>query len=296
MADTETARDTLYRSLSVMFNVNDPTERQWIEEIYGLAAPMITAGDNVENIPDQILMGANPPAAFAARFKGVIDLKKKRDAGQNVYVPSISQYVTGEQEYADLASRMGMKNIGTRQNYAKLVGEAEVSLREVTDRIADATARVRNLDATVKEQLKTEFPSLTDGAMAEAILTPNGISELEKKIGRSEINVEAQQAGITSALGAEALRAGGVTREQARTGFQTTREFMKTAGQGLQETAKRYGDNLSTQDLQTELEKETMLGQTSVRRKRLASQARSEFGGQSGIATGSLAKKRSSQL
>ena len=45
------------------------------------------------------------------------------------------------------------------------------------------------------------------------------------------------------------------------------------------------------QGIQTELEKENLLGQTSNRKKRLASQARAEFSGTSGIKTGSLGRK-----
>jgi len=47
----------------------------------------------------------------------------------------------------------------------------------------------------------------------------------------------------------------------------------------------------SATDLQTELEQEA-LGQTSKTRKRLESQARAQFSGQSGITTGSLGRKR----
>jgi hypothetical protein len=54
-----------------------------------------------------------------------------------------------------------------------------------------------------------------------------------------------------------------------------------------------FGDTTSVAiDLQTELEKEALLGQTSKTRKRLESQARAQFGGQSGITTGSLGRKK----
>lgn len=288
----EEAKDILYASLSQMFNMNDPAEQAWVDEFYSIAGPMITNGMDVNRITDQVLLSPTPPAKFAQRFKGILDLQKKRDSGKDILVPTIAEYVTGENEYKDLAIRMGMKNIGSRENYAKLVGEAEVSLREITERIDDATAAVKNLDANVREQLKTEFPSLTDSAMAEAILVPGGIGDLEKKIARSEINVEAQQAGLTSALGAEALRTAGVTRADARKGFQTTKDYLAQSGQAIQETAKQFGEGLTTQELQTELEKETMLGQTSTKRKRLASQQRAQFGGQSGVVAGSLSKKK----
>jgi hypothetical protein len=60
---------------------------------------------------------------------------------------------------------------------------------------------------------------------------------------------------------------------------------------GLERASAAYGET-STEGLQQELEQENLLGIQSKRTKRLASQARAEFGGSSGIRTGSLSKKK----
>jgi hypothetical protein len=60
----------------------------------------------------------------------------------------------------------------------------------------------------------------------------------------------------------------------------------------MAQAQQMFGDTTRPEDLQTELESEALLGQTSKTRKRLESQARAQFSGQSGIATGSLSRKR----
>ena len=56
----------------------------------------------------------------------------------------------------------------------------------------------------------------------------------------------------------------------------------------MEQAASMFGENVNPNDLQKELESEALLGRVSKRTKSLASQARAQFGGQSGIQTGSL--------
>jgi hypothetical protein len=124
------------------------------------------------------------------------------------------------------------------------------------------------------------------------VLTKETPGQLENRIIRSEIGVEARQAGVVSVLGAQALQEKGVTRAQARQGFQALAEYQRTAGTGIAQAQRMFGDTTSSTELQTELESEALLGQTSKTRKRLESQARAQFGGQSGITSGSLGRKK----
>jgi hypothetical protein len=186
---------------------------------------------------------------------------------------------------------MGMSSLGTIENYGTLVGN-DVSLDEVTDRIANAYSRVSSLDDQVLAGLKEQFPSLKQEDLIQAVLTKETPGQLENRIIRSEIGVEARQAGVVSVLGAQALQERGVTRATARQGFQALAEYQRNAGTGIAETQRMFGDTTSATDLQTELESEALLGQTSKTRKRLESQARAQFGGQSGITSGSLGRKK----
>lgn len=263
----------------------------WINQLFEAAKPRLTVGFDTTDILDLMIQNGETPTAFNQRFKGIFELDRRRDAGETVYVPRIAEYVAGEEEYSRLMTRLGMSSLGTRENYGTLVGN-DVSLSEVTDRVAEAYNRVKSLDADVLAGLKEQFPSLKQEDLVQSVLTKETPGELEKRIIRSEIGVEARQAGVVSQLGAQALQEKGVTRAQARQGFQALAEYQRTAGSGLAQAQRMFGDQTSATDLQTELEQESLLGQTSKTRKRLESQARAQFGGQSGITTGSLSRRK----
>jgi len=263
----------------------------WINDLFEAAKPRLTVGFETNEILDLMIQNGETPEKFNQRFKGIFELDKRRDAGELVYVPKIAEYETGREEYSRLMSRLGMSNLGTIENFGTLVGN-DVSLDEVTDRVAEAYSRVKSLDSQVLAGLKEQFPSLKQEDLIQAVLTKETPGELEKRITRSEIGVEAKQAGVTSLLGAQVLQEKGVTRAQARQGFQSLAEYQRTAGAGITQAQKMFGDTTSAADLQTELESEALLGQTSKTRKRLESQARAQFSGQSGITTGSLSRKR----
>lgn len=292
-----TAKQVFIDALRIFFP--GVADQQMLSDLYEAAKPRITLGQDPTVLPDIMLQSGeldNIPS-FTNRFAGIVALNKKKNAGEAVYVPSIREYIAGEESYARLVTSMGVPNLGTRENYAKLVGDAQVSLDEVTERIDLAKQRINSLDANVRDQLKNEFPGLTDGDMVGAILVPNGIQELQRRIGRAEIGVEAKQAGLTSQLGTQLLQEKGVTQAQARVGFQNVANALNMSAAGFQQAGRAFGEGITTGELQTELEKEQLLGQTSKRTKRLASQARAEFAGQSGIVTGTLGKKvTSSQL
>jgi hypothetical protein len=265
----------------------------WINDLFESAKPRITVGFDVDKILDLMLQNGETPEKFNERFSGIIELDRRRDAGENIYVPKISEYVEGEEDFARLMTRLGMSDVGTRANYGTLVGN-DVSMKEVTDRVAVAYGKISALDSDVLAGLKAQFPSLKQSDLIQAVLTKETPGELENRIVRSEIGVEAKKAGVTSLLGAEALQKAGVDRTEAAKGFQALAEYNRTAGAGIGQAQSMFGDTTSATDLQTELESEALLGQTSKTRKRLESQARAQFGGQSGVTSGSL--KRNTQV
>jgi hypothetical protein len=263
----------------------------WINQLFEAAKPRVTAGFDTNQILDLMLQNGETPKQFNDRFRGIFELDKKRDAGQSVYVPSIAEYMAGEEEYTRLVTKFGMSNLGTIDNYATVVAN-DVSIDEVRDRIATATQRVNAIDSATMEQLRVEFPSLQQSDLVQAVLNKETPQDLQNRITRAEIGVEAKQAGIVSRLGTQALQEAGVDRTQARKGFQSLAEYQRTAGAGITQAQQMFGETTKPEDLQTELEKEALLGQTSKTRKRLESQARAQFGGTSGITTGSLGRKK----
>ena len=285
-----TAREVLQQVLSTMFNINDPEEQAWINEFYNLAKPMVDVNVSPESIPEAVLYSGKAPKKFAERFAGALELQKKKLAGQNVYVPSIAEYVAGEEEYMSLVKSFGMNDLASKQTYGKITGSA-ISVKETRDRIQEAVSRVNALDKNVKDQLKTEFPSLKESDMAQAILTgSDGIQNLKSKIQRAGVKAGAAAAGLTMQTSLDQLS--NLSYEQATTGFQQVANVLQTSTAGIQQAGQMFGDQISATEYQTELEKEALLGQTSQRTKRLQSQARAQFGGQSGVVTGSLGRKK----
>jgi len=135
----------------------------WINDLFESAKPYLDQNFEDSVILDMMLQDGKPPEKFNQRFSGIFELDKKRDAGQAVYVPSIAEYISGEEEYTRLATKLGMSNLATIENYGKIVGN-DVSLDEVRDRIADATSRVNSLDEATMKQLKVEFPNMTQAS------------------------------------------------------------------------------------------------------------------------------------
>ena len=84
-----------------------------------------------------------------------------------------------------------------------------------------------------------------------------------------------------------------VYREEAKKSFTNYTSKMNEIEKILNEKATKISEEVSSIEnkMQKELEQENLLGQTSKRTKRLASQARAQFGGQSGVKTGSLGRK-----
>jgi hypothetical protein len=291
------AQAALYKDASTVFRETmktyfpDAKNDTWINQLFEKAKPRVTVGFDMGEILDLMIQNGETPDEFNQRFKGIFELDKRRDAGENVYVPRISEYVEGEEDFARLMTRLGMQNVGTVENYGTLVAN-DVSMKEVTDRVATAYNKVSNLDSDVLAGLKEQFPSLKQSDLIQAVLTKETPGELENRIVRSEIGVEAKKAGVVSLLGAETLQKAGVDRAEARKGFQSLAEYNRTAGGGIGQAQRMFGDKTSATDLQTELESEALLGQTSKTRKRLESQARAQFSGQSGITTGSLGRKK----
>ena len=284
----ETSKNVFNRAIKVFFPgaENDA----WINDLFESAKSYLDQGFEDGVILDMMLQDGKTPEKFNQRFSGIFKLDQRRDAGETVYVPTIAEYMTGEEEYTRLVTKLGMSNLATAENYGTIVGN-DVSIDEVRDRIANATARVNALDEATLKQLKVEFPNMTQADLVQSILNKETPKDFEARINRAEIGVEANQAGIVSRIGTQALAEAGITRTQARTGFQALAEYNRTAGAGIQQAQGMFGDTTNAEDLQTELEKEALLGQTSKTRKRLESQARAQFAGQSGITTGSLKRK-----
>jgi hypothetical protein len=210
----------------------------------------------------------------------------RRTAGLQVL--SESEYLYNERAYNETLKSYGMGDLATRSNYAQFIG-GDVSPVELQQRFTMAVDKVQKADPALKRQLNQMYPGISDTDLARSLLLgTEGSQFLKTRLGQAEILAEASTAGITLKNTAAELESQGVTRQDAAKGLQK----VATQKAGLEQASRMFGDEVSPDIIQKELESENLLGQVSTRNKRLSSQARAQFSGQSGIATGSLGRKK----
>jgi hypothetical protein len=223
---------------------------------------------------------------YKNRFKGNAD---RLAAGKTVL--SEGEYLQNELIYEQTMKAYQAGGLATRDNYARLIAN-DVSTAEVSARFSTAYQRVQKAvtsnDKPLVDELRKLYPGITDNEIANSlVLGSEGSEYLKNKLDVADIRAAETEAGIKSTFGAERLAAEGLSRSQTRIGLSN----VATQKAGIEQASRMFGET-STEGLQQELEQENLLGQTSKRTKRLASQARSQFSGQSGIATGSLSRKK----
>jgi len=222
---------------------------------------------------------------YKTRFKGNA---ARLAAGKPVL--SESEYLYNEKMYEETMKAYQAGGLATRDNFATFIAN-DVSIVELQKRFTAAYTRVTNAvntnDKPLVDELRKLYPGITDNEIANSLLLgKEGSDYLKNKIDIAEVKAAETETGIQSSLGAGFLASQGIDRSKARIGLSKVAE-QKT---GMEQASRMFGEN-DTESIQRELEQENLLGQTSKRTKRLASQARAEFGGSSGIKTGSLGRK-----
>jgi hypothetical protein len=293
MADELTAYKNnidVFKAYLSLINIDVAAEenQSWIQELFNLAKPQMDAGVDQSIIPDLILKSEKAPPQFTNRFSAM--LKANKDAiegGFEAPYSSISDYITAENEYRSrLLAVPEFKKYAKTDSIKKFI-EGGNSVGEVEDRINNALFAVKGADAGLKEQIKKFFPAANDEDLADALLTgtTDALSQ-KQRFGQAEILTEAATAGISLASDVSELQKRGVTREIAAKGLQQVARERT----GIQQAARMFGGEAPTQ---SELEAEALgTGTESASAKRLRSQARAQFGGQTGITTGSLSRKK----
>jgi hypothetical protein len=222
---------------------------------------------------------------YKDRFKGNF---ARLDAGKTIL--SEAEYLYQEKQYEQTMLSYQAGGLATRDNFANLIA-GDVSVTEVAERFSGAYSRVTKAvnsnDKALVDELRKLYPGVTDNEIANSlILGSEGSKYLNNKIDIADIRAAETEAGIKSTFGAERLAAEGLNRSQARIGLSR----VAAAKGGLEQASSIFGET-STEGIQQELESENLLGIQSKRNKRLASQQRGQYSGQSGIKTGSLNKK-----
>jgi hypothetical protein len=281
--------DVFKSELQNVFGVFDPTDDTWLREIWGSAQGKLNEGISSESIPD-LLLDDTSLTNYRARFAGLFKLRELAKKQSVSYIPNIATYLSSERTLTEKLKYYGLNDLATQKNIAEIIGN-DVSVTEAEGRIVDGYLAIKNADSALTEQLKKEFPTLGEADFVTALLSKpgEGVDFLKTKVARAGVATGIAATGLESQIGAEELRKRGVTRETALEGFKS----IKSQQAGVEQAAKMFGDTTQKTELQKQLEEETFgISGEQQNVKRLKSQARAQFAGQSGIATGSLSRKK----
>lgn len=233
---------------------------------------------------NQIVQNMRELPVYQKRFAG----NAKRVA-QGFNALSEGDYTKQEDAYTEYLNQYGLKNLGTREEYAGLIGN-NVSALEVRERAKLAVDRVKNADPAVMQQLRAYYPSITETDLASYFLKPTELlPELTKKVTSAEIGAAAFGQGINvSGQRAQELATMGVDQAGAITGYQNVADVLPAA-QNLSNIYNQSGINYN----QTTAESEFLNSNTNAARKRkqLASLERGTFSSDTGQTNTAFASK-----
>jgi hypothetical protein len=264
-------------------------ENSWAKDLWSVAAPIVNSGQIKSGDPllyDLILADDKAPQSYKDRFSAVTELKKKApEMGMTV-----ADYLKQESQYKTLLKSAGMENLANSTDIKKFFLN-EVSYDEAAGRINAAFSAIDSADEPTKRALAERFPTLNKADLAQGLLLgKEGTYEIEKKAAAAQVAGAGLSQGYRTTLTDEELVATGFGTSLA--GRSAAREaFGKVAAEqgGLRQAASVFG---GPSDIVQQAEREAVLGTPSGEAKRLRSQARSQFAGQSGITTGSLGRKK----
>lgn len=275
-----TNRQVFRQVMGAYFNL--ATDSSWIDALFDNAKKYYDQDITGDAAVELLLREENAPKQFKDRFSAYLNTNAKRTAaGMAPEFSSLADYIATERAYTNrLKSYPAFQDLATQENIKKFI-ENEVSVDEVGARIDNAYFAINTADQALKDQIKVQFPSLDDNDLARALVTGTTDSLQQKiKFGAAAIGAEAAAAGIQLQSDLTDLAKQGISRDIAREGTQR----LARERQGIQQAARTFGRDVA----QAELEQEAFGVKESAAAKGLRSQARAQFGGTSGITTGSL--------
>ena len=283
-ANVMTATESLRVFLKSMFFDSEDT---FIEDVLRAAKGDFELGLDSDVILKKMEDYDNPNSLFAKRFAGNVELRK---IGIEPLSPEL--YLQQERTYREYFDAVGLGELANRNIFSELVGK-RVAPAELARRITNVFDVWDSADTPYKEELELTLGVTGQTARNEVakvlLLGQKAAAELQKKVATAGVATEARVRKLDVGS-AEQLGAMGVTREQARAGFE---QISLTAPR--MNTLSEIYDKTSVDSLQTqqELEREQFQGMQSQRRKRLAEQEQASFMGQSGTAGAqSLGRRR----
>lgn len=237
---------------------------------------------------NQLVLQLRQLPSYKARFAGN---EERRARGLNTL--DESDYIRQENAYAETLRQYGLQRLGTRQQYATLMGNA-ISNIELGKRVALGVDRLQNADPAVLNQLR-KYYNITDTDVLAYLLNPKEmLPELEAKVTTAEIGATAQQFGLNADLERmRELEKYGVNLQSARAGYSQIASRLPRATQ-LSDIYKQSG--ITYNQLTGEEEEFKGLASAKRARERLAELETAAFSGAAGLGRTSLGRTTGGQI
>ena len=221
------------------------------------------------------------------RFAGNEALKKN-----GLPVLSVAEYLATERAMSQVMRQHGLPEgfYDDPADFAKFIGNS-VSPSEVEERVRSwSDLATRGTDPAIRDQLRAM--GMGDGDLTAYFMDPERAAPLiQQKYKTALIGASARRAGLTTDTAyAERLAGMGITEQQAQAGYALISENLDATTR----LGDIYGDGYNQRDFESEVFQGD--GNATRKRKRLASQERASFSGQSGVAQGSLRQSSAGQF
>jgi hypothetical protein len=264
-----------------------------IFESYGLGTlgPKIKEYVQQGFTPDTVTLKLQDTPEYQQRFAGNTT---RRKAGLPVLSPA--EYLATESAYRQTMRAAGLPAgfYDTPEDFSTFIG-VDVSPSELKQRVDVAAQTIEGADPFFKQQLKQYYGVNDADMVAYALDAERALPTLLKQTQAVQFGAEAARQGIQpSKTMAEQYAGLGVSKEQARVGFEQIAMMQPTAEKLSQITAGSQPVGLE------QLTSATFGGTQSAEAKRriqdLAQQEQSRFAGQAGVGKGSLSRGNSGQI
>jgi putative ribosome biogenesis GTPase RsgA len=257
---------------------------------YGLSSLV----DTIKNLAidgateDTISLQLAETPAYKTRFKANEDRIKK-----GLQVLSPAQYLALEDDYRQILRAYGLRQFDTDDYVTQFISN-DISVTELTNRVAIATQRVQMADPAVKNTLK-DFYNISENALVGYVLDPEKqFQNIERQVVAAEIGAVTGMQGIKPAKSvAEQLATQGVTKAQAQQGYATIASMLPTA----EKLSDIYGRTQGEYRLgEAEQEVFNQLASAQRKRQKLAEREIATFSGASGVSKTSLTRPTGGQF
>jgi hypothetical protein len=262
-------------------------------ESYGLGTLSTKIKEYVQQgfTPDTVTLKLQETPEYQQRFAGNTSRKK---AGLPVLSPA--EYLATESAYRQTMRAAGLPAgfYDTPEDFSTFIG-VDVSPSELKQRVDVAAQTIEGADPFFKQQLRQYYGVNDADMVAYALDAERALPTLLKQTQAVQFGAEAARQGIQpSKTMAEQYAGLGVSKEQARVGFEQIAMMQPTAEKLSQITAGSQPVGLE------QLTSATFGGTQSAEAKRriqdLAQQEQSRFAGQAGVGRGSLSRGMSGQI